>query len=107
MAHDELWALVNSNARSIQAMAESIETSRLHAEAERQRIEARIEADRQRADRRQQALQETIDRLAKVVGGVANLAVSLDSDRPTVLRRLDSLESKIERIEKRLEGEEE
>ena len=110
MTDDELKALVVSNARSIQAMSESMETSRLRAEDERKELRETMDRLARmvgRAEGERQELRETMDRLAKMVGGVVNLTVSLDSDRPTVLSKLDSIENGVKRIEKRLEGESE
>ena len=94
MTDDELKALVVSNARSIQALTEAIETSRLQAEE-----------DRQRADLERRELRETMQQLARTVNGVVNLTVSLDSDRPTVLRKLDSIESGVDSVKRHLGAE--
>ncbi len=37
-------------------------------------------------------------RLERVEEGLINMMVSLDEDRPTVLRRLASIENKVDRI---------
>ena len=94
MAHDDLWVLVNSNARSIQALTEALETSRLQAEE-----------DRLRADRERQEFREAMQLFAVRTAGMANLLVSLDSDRPMLLRKLDSIEGKVDAIAERLEEE--
>lgn len=62
-------ALVESNARSIQAV-----------------VEVQREAESERAELRAATL------------GIANLLSALDEDRPTVLRRLSSIENKIDRL---------
>jgi hypothetical protein len=80
MTDQELQQLVASNARTIQAMLEQQETSRL-------RHEEQIDEIRQ-----------AILRLERVEEGLINMMVSIDEDRPTVLRRLASIENKVDRI---------
>ncbi len=73
---DRVEALVESNARAIQALADQIsEIVHVQAEAQQEREELR---------------QATI--------GIANLINSLDSDRPTILRRLNTIENKIDQL---------
>jgi DNA repair exonuclease SbcCD ATPase subunit len=84
---------------------------------EQERI-AREERDRRLDDRHDQlsaelqALSRDVSRLVDTVAaaeqerhelrqatlGIANLLASLDSDRPTVLRRLNSIENKVDRL---------
>ncbi len=66
---DRIEALIESNARAIQAAAE------------------------ERAELRQAMI-----RLADSQVGIANILVSLDSDRPTILRKLNAIENKIDRL---------
>jgi acetyl-CoA carboxylase carboxyltransferase component len=80
MTDQELQQLVAANARTIQAMLEQQETTRL-------RHEEQIDEIRQ-----------AILRLEKVEEGLINMMVSIDEDRPTVLRRLASIENKVDRI---------
>ena len=80
MTDQELQQLVASNARTIQAMLEQQETSRL-------RHEEQIDEIRQ-----------AMLRLERVEEGLINMMVSIDEDRPTVLRRLTSIENKVDRI---------
>ena len=83
-------ALVESNARSIQALGDHISemTNDFNTLAD-----VVTEAVRQAAEERAELRQATI--------GIANLLASLDEDRPLILRRLSSIESKVDRI---LEG---
>lgn len=75
--------LVESNARSIQAIADRIvELTHLQEEAAEERGELRT---------------ATL-RLAELTEGIANLTASLDSDRPTILGRLNRIESKVDRL---------
>ena len=80
MTDQELQQLVASNARTIQAMLEQQETTRL-------RYEEQMDEFRQ-----------GMLRLARVEEGLVNMVVSIDEDRPTVLRRLTSIENKVDRI---------
>jgi hypothetical protein len=80
MTDQELQQLVASNARTIQSMLEQQETTRL-------RHEEQIDEIRQ-----------AILRLERVEEGLINMMVSIDEDRPTVLRRLASIENKVDRI---------
>ena len=80
MTDQELQQLVASNARTIQAMLEQQETSRL-------RHEEQIDEIRQ-----------AMLRLERVEEGLINMVVAIDEDRPTVLRRLTSIENKVDLI---------
>ncbi len=83
MTDEELKQLVASNARTIQAMLEQQETNRL-------RHEEQISE-----------MRETISRLTRVEEGLVNMMSAMDEDRPTVLRRLMSIENKVDRILKK------
>ena len=50
-------------------------------------------------------IRETNRRLARVEEGLANMLSSIDEDRPTVLRRLMSIENKVDRILERNNGQ--
>ncbi len=80
MTDQELQQLVASNARTIQAMLEQQETNRLRHEEQMDEI------------------RQAMLRLARVEEGLINMVVAIDEDRPTVLRRLTSIESKVDRI---------
>lgn len=72
--------LTESNARSIQAFGESIATMRLT-----------------QAETFEQAQEERSELRAATIG-IANLLASLDSDRPTVLRKLNAIENKVDQL---------
>ena len=72
----EIQQLVTSNSRSIQALADRIVELSL----------AQEEAAEERAELRQATI------------GIANLLSSLDSDRPTILRKLNAIENKVDCI---------
>lgn len=80
--------LTQSNSRAIQATLEAQETERLRNE------EYRREAAEERAELRQAMI------------GIANLLSSLDSDRPTILRKLNTIENKVDRLLERGDGDE-
>lgn len=105
MTDDELKQLVESNARSIQALSNTvnsgIEASR-RGEAElRQALQSFAD---QVTALNQQAYQERQE-LRQAMIGLVNLMSSLDSDRPTVLRKLTSIETKVDQLLERSEGE--
>ena len=78
--------LTESNSRAIQALTDDLATFRLTVE---QNIE------NARAER---------EELRRATIGIANLLSSLDSDRPTILRKLSSIENKVDRILERGDG---
>ena len=80
MTDQELQQLVASNARTIQAMLEQQETTRL-------RHEEQIDEIRQ-----------AMLRLERVEEGLINMVSAIDEDRPTIMRRLMSIENKVDRI---------
>jgi transcription termination factor NusB len=81
MTDQELQQLVASNARTIQAMLEQQETSRLRHEEQMDEI------------------RQAMLRLSRVEEGLINMVVAIDEDRPTVLRKLTSIENKVDLIE--------
>lgn len=87
MADDELKKLIESNARAIQAMLDARATERLEFQEFRQRMEASVSG-----------LQDVTMRLANLQEGMARMLASLDEDRPTMLRKLNSIEGKVDRL---------
>jgi len=73
---DRIEALVESNARAIQALGERITGLVIRSE----------EAQEERAE------------LRRATVGIANLLSSLDSDRPTILRKLNTIETKVDQL---------
>ena len=80
MSDQELKQLVESNARAIQAMLDS-------------RVEERLEFQSG-----MDQLREVVVRLANLQEGMARMLVSLDEDRPTILRKLNAIENKLDRF---------
>lgn len=86
MEFSELQQIVESNCCAIQALADQVVESNLNAEAER----------RSAAEERRE-LREAMLRL-RVSEGLINLYGSLDEDRPTILRKLNVIEHKVDRL---------
>lgn len=87
MTDEELKQLVESNARAIQALTDTVNTF---------------------ADTVSEAMQEAQaerEELREATIGIANLLASLDQDRPTILRKLTAIENKVDRILERGQGE--
>lgn len=80
MEFHQLQQIVESNARAIQALTDDLAEFRLIV------AESHQQASEERAELRQATI------------GIANLLSSLDSDRPTVLRKLNTIEGKLDRI---------
>lgn len=87
MEFHELQQIVKSNSRTIQAMLEAQATERIqHAEF------------KENTNRAITRIEEAILRLTNVSEGIANLTLSLDEDRPTILPKLNNIENKIDRL---------
>lgn len=94
MTNEELKQLAESNARAIQAMIEQRATDRLEHE---ERI-ARLEALSRQHQEQMRFLEETQRQVNQTQMGIANLLGKIDEDRPTVLRKLTTIENKIDQI---------
>ena len=79
-------AIVESNSRAIQAMMEQQATDRLQHE------EAMTE------------MRDIMKRVVETQSGLTRILINHDEDRPTILRRLMTIENKVDRILER--GEE-
>ena len=84
--------LVQSNSRAIQALADRI---------------AEIALVQEEAAEERRELREATVRLEGVAEGIANLLSSLDSDRPTILRKLNTIENKVDRLLEQGKGKDE
>ncbi len=76
----ETERIVQSNSRAIQAMMEQRATARLEHEQRMARLEE-IQGD-----------------VARAQLGLTRLLAGLDEDRPTVLRKLNSIETKVDQL---------
>ena len=83
MTDDELKQLVESNARTAQAILDAMAGAR----QERQELRDGIVK-----------VQDAVVRLTAVQEGIANLLAVLDQDRPTILRKLTAIENKVDRL---------
>jgi hypothetical protein len=81
---DRAAQIAESNGRTIQAMLDQAATDRLE--------------EQERARRHEEEMRE----LRAINRGLVNLAVSIDEDRPTILRLLNSNNSKLDAILDRL-----
>ena len=79
--------LVESNSRSIQALNDDLVELRLTVAEDHEQARA------ERAELRQATI------------GIANLLSSLDEDRPNILRKLNSIENKVNRLLERGDGD--
>ena len=104
MEFNELQQIVESNSRAIQAMLDAQATSRLEHEEFKERTDATIN----RLDTTITRLDDAIQRIITLNEGVVNMLGSLDEDRPTVLRKLNSIENKVDQLWERTneDGEE-
>lgn len=82
-----LEVTVNSNSRSIQALTDDIAEFKLA-----------VAEDRERAAEERRELREAMVRLTDVSEGIANLVSRLDEDQPTILRKLNTIENKVDRL---------
>ena len=89
----ETKAIVNSNSRAIQAMMEQQATDRLKHEERMARLEENLVETRQ-----------LMARVVETQSGLTRILINHDEDRPTILRRLMTIENKVDRILER--GEE-
>ena len=78
--------LIESNSRSIQGLTDMVVTDKLE-QAERNA-----------------KLDKTLEKLTALNEGVVNLLSSMDEDRPTVLRKLNAIENKVDRLLERPEN---
>jgi two-component sensor histidine kinase len=83
MTDKELKHLIESNAKTVQAMLDEI------AEARQERQELR-EGMLQ--------IQNAMVQLANIQDRITSLLISVDGDRPTILKKLSALETKLDRL---------
>ncbi|MFN6516118.1 MAG: hypothetical protein RMY29_016690 [Nostoc sp. CreGUA01] len=83
MTDKELKHLIESNAKTVQAMLDEISEAR----HERQEIrEGMIQ------------LQNAMAHLTNIQDRITNLLVAVDGDRPTILKKLSAIETKLDRL---------
>lgn len=90
MTPEELRQLVENNARTAQAMLDTMADARLEREELREGMITLQQGMGQ--------LQEAMVRLTNIQQGVSNLLAALDEDRPTILRKLTAIENKLDQV---------
>lgn len=109
MEFHELQQIVESNSKAIQAMLNGQAELREELRRSNQELRDSIELSNQelRDIIEQQATNAAAERqeLRQAMIGIANLVSSLDSDRPTILRKLDTIENKVDRLLERNDGD--
>ncbi|MBD2411123.1 hypothetical protein FACHB389_03270 [Nostoc calcicola FACHB-389] len=83
MTDKELKHLIETNAKTVQAMLDEI------AEAREERQELREGMIQ---------LQNAVAQLINIQDKITNLLISVDGDRPTILKKLSALETKLDRL---------
>ncbi len=94
MTDEELKKLVESNARAIQALTDTVNSFSHQVSGRMEQFDQRIDHLLQLAEQAQAEREE----LRQATIGIANLLAALDQDRPTILKRLTSIETKIDQI---------
>jgi hypothetical protein len=82
---EEVRTIVRNNDRTIQAMLDQAATDRLRQEEDRIRH------------------QERMEKLERMNEGLINLMGAIDEDRPTILRKVNTIENKLDVLIERLD----
>ena len=91
---DRIEAIVESNSRAIQAMMEQQATERLKREEEKAEHEERMKRLEDTVIR----LDDTVARLTRIEEAQNRMLANMDEERPTDLRRLMSIENKVDTL---------
>ena len=91
---DRIEAIVESNSRAIQAMMEQQATDRLKREEEKAHHEERM----RRLEDTVIRLDDTVARLTRIEEAQNRMLASMDEDRPTILRKLTTIENKVDTL---------
>ena len=98
---EETRRLCDSNARAIQANQEQFQETRRLCDSNARAIQANAEREISAREELRQTIQSNQDLIARVNQtneSLARILVSLDEDRPTIFRKLNSIETKIDRM---------
>jgi hypothetical protein len=98
VSDEELKQLVESNASAIQAMLDQRVEDRLRDEERRSEDRRRDEEWKREHSKRMNELQNLMIETNRVQNGLARILGSLDENRPIILRRLMSIENKVDRL---------
>ncbi len=112
MTTEELIRLVEGNARAIQAFGNEIAefkrvvaTDHEQSQAERQAISRDVAQLVSTQEQNSRELNQAMIRLADTQEGIARLLSSLDEDRPAILRKLNTIEGKVDTLFQHQAGE--
>lgn len=98
MTDEELKQLVESNARSIQALTDNVNRFAVESRQQQEEFRRAMQTFAERVSESMQQAQAEREELRQATIGIANLLASLDQDRPTILRKLTAIENKVDRI---------
>jgi seryl-tRNA synthetase len=112
MTTEELIRLVEGNARAIQAFGNEIAefkrvvaTDHEQSQAERQALSRDVAQLVSTQEQNSRELNQAMIRLADTQEGIARLLSSLDEDRPNILRKLNTIEGKVDTLLQHQAGE--
>jgi septation ring formation regulator EzrA len=95
---DRIEALVESNARAISAMGEHVDSIGDRLESSAQALSRDVAQLVSTQEQNSRELHQAMIRLADTQEGIARLLGSLDEDRPTILRKLNTIEGKVDSL---------
>jgi septation ring formation regulator EzrA len=102
---DRIEALVESNARAIAAMGEHFDAQGERLESTTQALSRDVAQLVATQQQNSQELNQAMIRLADTQEGIARLLANLDEDRPTILRKLNAIETKVDNLLRRQSDE--
>jgi septation ring formation regulator EzrA len=102
---DRIEALVESNARAIAAMGERFNAQGDRLESTTQALSRDVAQLVATQQQNSQELNQAMIRLADTQEGIARLLANLDEDRPTILRKLNTIETKVDSLLQRQSDE--
>lgn len=101
---DRLASFIFANAEAIRESNERLTQVEQLSQSNSRAIQAMLDAMAEASEERRELREATL-RLEGVAEGIANLLSSLDSDRPTILRKLNSIENKLDQFLERRDEE--
>jgi len=81
-----------------QAIAETRKIAESNGQAIQSMLDQRV-TDRLEHEERMKKLEEILDRVTKTQNGLSKMYVKLDEDRPTILRKLNTIENKVDKLD--------
>ena len=101
LAIEETNRAIQETRRSIEETRRSIEETKKIAESNSRTIQAMLEqraTERLEHEQRMRRLENLTESVARVQEGVTRMLVSIDDERPTILRKLNTIENKVDRL---------